>query len=358
MPIIRSPRPERDYYALRNSIIDDQRLSWDARAVLVHLLSKPDGWRLNVQALINETKSAKVRTGRDAVYRIIAELIDIGYMTRQRHADGSIEYTIYEEPVTGNPDVASNPVPADPDEGQKPLPPNPDPGNPDPGNPDVLVKTDKAVKTEKAVTTEPSFELSPSAPKQKAKPGKRITLQTFLDDCKALALPPIDEAADPIFEWGAKTGVSRDMLLLAWRTFKDKFNDPGKKQIDWRSHFRNAVKGDWLRLWRKDYASEQWVLTTVGEQAKLAYDLADLEMASSSSTYGRRMPPSQAQLDEKNARAKALVFGSQNDSARGSLWPTKQERIAAQNEVNGRAWLGDQYVSPDSPVTVDMEDSK
>lgn len=112
--IVRGPRPTERFYLLRREIAEDRRLSWAARGMLVHLLVKPDSWRVSVQALVNETADAGLSSGRDAVYRILRELQDAGYLSRgQTKSDGgsfeAMDYIVSEipnAPLTEKPEAA------------------------------------------------------------------------------------------------------------------------------------------------------------------------------------------------------------------------------------------------------------
>ncbi|KVO72422.1 hypothetical protein WJ79_19380 [Burkholderia ubonensis] len=112
--IVRGPRPTERFYLLRREIAEDRRLSWAARGMLVHLLVKPDSWRVSVQALINETADAGLSSGRDAVYRILRELQEAGYLSRgQTKSDGgsfeAMDYIVSEipnAPLTEKPEAA------------------------------------------------------------------------------------------------------------------------------------------------------------------------------------------------------------------------------------------------------------
>ncbi|AIO85210.1 Uncharacterised protein [Burkholderia pseudomallei] len=115
--IVRGPRPTERFYLLRREIAEDRRLSWAARGMLVHLLVKPDSWRVSVQALVNETADAGLSSGRDAVYRILRELQDAGYLSRgQTKSEGgsfeAMDYIVSEipnAPLTENPEAAPRP---------------------------------------------------------------------------------------------------------------------------------------------------------------------------------------------------------------------------------------------------------
>ncbi|MFL9979741.1 hypothetical protein [Paraburkholderia graminis] len=153
MPIIRSPRPKRDFTIIPNGPLNDRRLSWSARGMLAYLLSKPDHWHVSVQALVNETADAAMKSRRDAVYRILGELMGVGYISRmQAKADGGafaeVDYMVSESavsPLTGNPDAApltGLPLTVEPLT-VEPLTVKP-----------TLVSTEEAVRTEEAVITE------------------------------------------------------------------------------------------------------------------------------------------------------------------------------------------------------------
>lgn len=123
MSIIRAPRPESNFYMLDKKIIEDGRLSWAARGLLVYLLGKPDHWKVSVAHLRNETAGSEKPTGRDGVYALLDELIKAGYMVREqaRQDGGKLGETNYV--------VSERPLPAQPDTAQ-PLPAQPYPANP------------------------------------------------------------------------------------------------------------------------------------------------------------------------------------------------------------------------------------
>jgi hypothetical protein len=79
--IRRSPSAlRRNFTIVSNPTITDSRLSWEARGLLVYLLSKPDHWKVNVKHLISESPSA----GREKIYRILNELEAAGYITQEQ----------------------------------------------------------------------------------------------------------------------------------------------------------------------------------------------------------------------------------------------------------------------------------
>ena len=99
MTIIRSPRKQRDFTIISNSVCLDQRLTMRALGVLVRLLSRPDNWRTNSEGL-----AAEFGVGRDAVRGALHELQKAGYirMHKSQNAAGhwSSSWLVFDEPVT------------------------------------------------------------------------------------------------------------------------------------------------------------------------------------------------------------------------------------------------------------------
>jgi len=109
MPIVKVKKYNDPYVQIDKRVIEDARLSWKAKGMLVYLLSKPDDWQVRVKDLVKKAKD-----GREAALSGLTELIDTGYATReQSHTEGGkwaeTVYTIAEEPQTGFP-VTVKPV--------------------------------------------------------------------------------------------------------------------------------------------------------------------------------------------------------------------------------------------------------
>ncbi len=78
MTIIRVQKSEQ-YTVLPNHVLNDERLSWEARGLLAYLLSKPDDWRVSTRALVQAGTA-----GKDKVQRVLRELEAAGYLVRRR----------------------------------------------------------------------------------------------------------------------------------------------------------------------------------------------------------------------------------------------------------------------------------
>lgn len=121
MTTIRVARRHR-FTSIDRRTINDHRLSFRARGVLVWLLDKPDDWHSTSVQIAREAKE-----GRDAVRAALAELETAGYLVRSRIQDRGTgrwrtEQTVHEVPV-------------------------PEPGNPKPGNPASEIQAVKPLKT-------------------------------------------------------------------------------------------------------------------------------------------------------------------------------------------------------------------
>ena len=129
--IIRSPRRHR-FLIVDQQAVDDERLSWAARGMLVYLLARPDNWRV----LVNDLRR-RGDLGRDGVYKVLRELRDTGYILyqRKRDSDGRLrggDYYVSELP--------RSPHPALPDTAE------PDTASPDLVKPEALLNTESKVR--------------------------------------------------------------------------------------------------------------------------------------------------------------------------------------------------------------------
>ena len=90
-----------NFTVVNNEILQNPGLSWAAKGMLVYLLHLPDEWQINIADLSNRSKN-----GRDGTASIIKELMNAGYVTRQRSLTESkkfagYDYTVNDEPVNG-----------------------------------------------------------------------------------------------------------------------------------------------------------------------------------------------------------------------------------------------------------------
>ncbi len=99
MPIYRTVKNRNNPYVMLNKFfLSDNRLSLKAKGLLTYLLSKPDDWRVYEFEIVGSSKDS-----RDSVRTAIKELVDVGYIERQRLRDekGQLResaYNVYEVP--------------------------------------------------------------------------------------------------------------------------------------------------------------------------------------------------------------------------------------------------------------------
>lgn len=262
MSIIRAPRPQSNFYLLDKKISEDHRLSWAARGVLIFLLGKPDHWVVSTQHLINETASSAKPLGRDAVRGLLAELIGAGYLRRvlSRNDGGKLggyDYEVSEQWVTPE---TEKPGPV------QPATDLPGPAEPAPADP-PLVSTDQkqGLSSSKSPQTPKGGTQGSADAEKKPRSTPAVGINTWLAAVKAKGEKPIPDS-DPIFEWADTVGLPHEFLGLAWKEFKRRSANSGKRQSDWRRTFRNCVEGNWYHFWWLN--GETYQLTSNGATAK------------------------------------------------------------------------------------------
>ena len=88
-----------NFTVVNNDILQNSKLSWAAKGMLVYLLHLPDNWQINVADLSNRS-----RNGRDGTAGIIKELMTEGYISRvkiknEKSQFKGYDYTVNDEPV-------------------------------------------------------------------------------------------------------------------------------------------------------------------------------------------------------------------------------------------------------------------
>ncbi len=101
MTTIRVERRKK-FTVIDRSTVNDDSLSFRARGLLVWLLDKPDGWRVNSTLIERAGKE-----GREAVRSALRELEDAGYLERTQAHDRktgrwTTEAVIHESPPTAS----------------------------------------------------------------------------------------------------------------------------------------------------------------------------------------------------------------------------------------------------------------
>jgi hypothetical protein len=85
--VVRVRKHARDFLVVSNTTVQDERLSWEARGLLVYLLSLPSDWEIRVSHLQKQGHA-----GRDALRRMLRELQEHGYASGVgRESQGRVE---------------------------------------------------------------------------------------------------------------------------------------------------------------------------------------------------------------------------------------------------------------------------
>lgn len=83
---IRRSKPTGNFTILPNAVLRDERLSYCARGILAELLSRPENWETNADAISERARKHRktVGEGRRAIRAAFTELEAAGYMVRRR----------------------------------------------------------------------------------------------------------------------------------------------------------------------------------------------------------------------------------------------------------------------------------
>jgi hypothetical protein len=74
MPVLKKINLEKDFTIYPNKLCQNEKMSYEAKGLLVELLSRPDNWQINKAQLERETAK------RDKITRIIKELTDLKHL--------------------------------------------------------------------------------------------------------------------------------------------------------------------------------------------------------------------------------------------------------------------------------------
>lgn len=98
-------RRTRDFAIVPNEVMQDRRMTLEARGALAWLLSRPDDWQVIPAALRDAWAKENERLSRDRVYRLLDEMIASRYVDRNRlHSEETgkfmgYEYVAFDEPI-------------------------------------------------------------------------------------------------------------------------------------------------------------------------------------------------------------------------------------------------------------------
>ena len=101
---VRRGRQNANYTAISNKLIDHPYLSTDARIALIHLLSKPTDWQLQIADLRRVLGTGNKPCGRNKTYEVLKELKASAYVLAFEETRNGrffrLTYYVFDEPLT------------------------------------------------------------------------------------------------------------------------------------------------------------------------------------------------------------------------------------------------------------------
>jgi hypothetical protein len=221
------------YTVIPNHLLEDERITWEAKGILSYLLSKPDTWELSAKHLIGFGHA-----GKEKIYRVLKELQKAGYASHSRRGDGRVEWEIRDTPISENPNpenqYEANPHPEKPYQ-EKPYQ----------ANPDVLINTESRVNTdsrEKIFLSRTHAHVASPVPKspppEELVPDEKTKIHALK---KFIPEGRIPEIVEDFLDWHRANGVYRadyQAELRRWMT-RWKIENPA---TTWNSKPGSALK--------------------------------------------------------------------------------------------------------------------
>lgn len=93
---------DKGFVTMKHGVFFDPRLSLKAKGLYAYLYAKPEDYDFSAKRIAMESTD-----GREAVLSAMNELVDTGYITRQKLGNGRMEYTIWFESKPVDPESAN-----------------------------------------------------------------------------------------------------------------------------------------------------------------------------------------------------------------------------------------------------------
>lgn len=107
---------DNEFVRVKNSLVNDERLSFEARGFLVFLLALPDDWNFSIKGLAYKSKLSEY-----TIMRLIKELKYAGYVTQKKVKNHQGQFTTYEWNVYELPELDKNRTSVKPNYGEAEL---------------------------------------------------------------------------------------------------------------------------------------------------------------------------------------------------------------------------------------------
>lgn len=110
------------------------------------------------------------------------------------------------------------------------------------------------------------------AESKRSKRSAAITFSEWIARVRASGEKAVSDYAT-VWEYADDVKLPSEFIELAWLSFKERFTTDErakrKRYIDWRLHFLNYVKRNYLKLWAWSQKDGCWFLTSVGIQERM-----------------------------------------------------------------------------------------
>jgi uncharacterized protein YdaU (DUF1376 family) len=104
---------------------------------------------------------------------------------------------------------------------------------------------------------------------QPTRPAKKVTLTTYMANCKAAGTKPIPDD-HYVRDYAKDAGIADEMLQVNWESFKARYLAEKKLYSDWPKVFATSVKERWFKLWFPgDDGLAAWTSTGMQEKQVL-----------------------------------------------------------------------------------------
>jgi hypothetical protein len=247
------------FVVVSNATAQDCELSFEAKGILLYLLSQGDNWTIQLTDL-----QRKGRTGRDRVNRIMKELEKHGYAIwsrkkRQRnHPDGTFEWlppVISERPFTENPQMVYPSM--------------------------VKPVNGKTVNGKSEAYKERSLQRKKSTKEEEKEPSAHARLMDFL--CRKIGPIPNGAKEGKAIKWLLANGYEPSqceacfefLVAQEWRT----------SSVSWVT-VKSEI-GAWLARSNKDGSNQQLSRRETASERNVRLDRQNLEYLNSLSTDDR-----------------------------------------------------------------------
>jgi len=132
---------DKNYSVINNTVLNDPRLTWEAKGLAAYLFSRPDDWHIKTDQLWHASHN-----GINMVKNTLRELERYGYLRRRRFRSPETglfvwEQALYETPIEPDPSIAQKPDDGKPCDGN-PSDGKPCDGFPSDGKPDDILSTE------------------------------------------------------------------------------------------------------------------------------------------------------------------------------------------------------------------------